>query len=238
MTERLHRQDIETFFRETEIAAKKLPLRAVPVPTENGPSGLILIKNNTDAETIRNTAASLMALTGIDTPMAATEPPLAPAPSLHQIIEIEIERVRQTRLPCALLVLETSNTDEFHITPQIIEEHLLITDVIADVSPGRVAFILPGTGLGRAVSRAGRILDELRNHKPFTPFIGAAACYPDDTNSAVDFLNRAETELKKAIRKKTPCVCHDSGSRLENSCQVTVEERTQLFQCFGGSENP
>jgi hypothetical protein len=171
----------------------------------------------------------------------------------------ELDRVKRTRLPCSLIIIEVKrptlprknnrlNRDRFstYIKEQL-NDTLYKIDLLSEVDPQQItclnktnqqfAIALPGTNLGKAIGRAEDITKRLRENifkaeeKIITPEIwtGIGIYYPDDRMTSEEFLESAATQVNIAKKKGKNTICHVSGIRKEDSCQVTVEERAQLF---------
>lgn len=100
----------------------------------------------------------------------------------------------------------------------------------------RFGVILPFSGLSKARKRAEEIREialacKTRVEEKQSLSIGLGVSYVGDQLSVQDFLLLVEKSLREAAATGN-CVRWQKGNRAENSCQVTAEERSQLFGFF------
>ncbi|MEW6595244.1 MAG: hypothetical protein AB1413_10290 [Thermodesulfobacteriota bacterium] len=234
------RPDPARFLRETEQQAREHQLE--PVRLVNGADtllGLALLVPNLPAEIAREmlAQASCLLTTRDETPACG----LAPASEqgeLLALLQAEIERHRESRLPCSLLLLGLANAN-----PKIkgktpartrcqvitaIDPLLDHQDAAMPCDETTIAVLLPATSLGKARRRAAAIQAALASG-PHLLCCGLSVCHAHEPLSAEEFLQRARQELERATALGNGALCHAALTTVDDSCQVTVEEREQLF---------
>lgn len=159
--------------------------------------------------------------------------------SLEDLVTIELERIRLTKLPCSLLLLACKCRKKMPHHPtqtlkNIIAASLHKTDVLTNFTSSILAVLIPGSGLGRAVQRAKELISEPSATLSATLTAGLAVCHADDNLTASAFIAKAEKHLQLAEKMNGSKInlSYSKGEKVEHACQVTVEERTQLFQFF------
>ncbi|MGV1100403.1 diguanylate cyclase domain-containing protein [Thiovibrio sp. JS02] len=236
------------FYPELEEQARRYPLHSVRLGG-SGPSpiGLLFVADGTPG---RELEAALSALNlgnrhFSSQPASARsegEGALPDAAWLRKQLRVELDRVTRTRLPCALLLMRLTGkgrAKELVARATLaLEPCLHQVDLLASWQDNGLALILPGTNVGKARKRAEEIRDRLRSFSANPArqdpapglALGIAVCHAYDTISAEELLNLAEDALRRAANGNTPAICHAAAAgRPEDSCQVTVEERAQLF---------
>ncbi|MEJ2032774.1 MAG: GGDEF domain-containing protein [Deltaproteobacteria bacterium] len=166
--------------------------------------------------------------------------------SLEELLACQIERTRQTRLPCAFILLEPDAQEEDRpekMMPEItglVQAAVRRSDILLRCDIARLAVILPSISLREATDCAERIRQALAR-KPaigegqaptVTASIGIGLCYAGDQISAETFAANVARELARARRQGGNQVCRVIDSRTDRSCQVSVEERAELFSIF------
>ncbi|MFA6497849.1 MAG: hypothetical protein WC256_04555 [Desulfurivibrionaceae bacterium] len=235
--------DTALLYCSLEKQARQHPVRTIRL-TGKGPEplGLLLINDGVPGPE----AASILAgLRFTDQPRPAlvgkTEGELPDQTWLRQQLAVEMGRVQQTKLPCALLLITLSGQDA--------EANALVRQAATALAPclppgnllsgGRqgLALIMPGTTVGKARKWAEEIRATLRN-TAFTKgptivtpnlALGIAVCHAYETIPADQLLTLAEAELTRATKMGNDAICQSAAVRSEDSCQVTVEERAQLW---------
>ncbi|MDA8163423.1 MAG: GGDEF domain-containing protein [Desulfobacteraceae bacterium] len=165
--------------------------------------------------------------------------------NLEEVLASQIEHTRQTRLPCALILLETdapagAPAGMPAAIVDLVRAAVRRSDILLRCDAGRLAVILPSISLREATECAERIRSvlarELRlgedDAPAVTASIGIGLCYASDRISAETFAARVAQELERARQQGGNRVCRVIDSRAESSCQVSVEERTELFSIF------
>ena len=234
------------FFHDLEQLAGRYPVRSLRVTApDRSLLGLFLHHDSaesTEVEAGLTRLLSSLADQGRQELATSAAPELAALPDpghVAKILRAELDRVRLTRLPCSLLLLETATAHAESTTPVLaktaaaIKECLHHVDTLACHSGTVFAIVLPGTNLGKAVQRAKAIETAIGRETGVTATgtvrMGIALCYASDRLEAEQLLAQAEAELDRARRPGADRICHVSGIRAEDACQVSVEERAQLF---------
>jgi hypothetical protein len=63
--------------------------------------------------------------------------------------------------------------------------------------------------------------------------MGLVVCHVFDNDSADSLLKKAEAELNRARKKGPGAICYRPPHSDQNFCQVTVEERAEIFRPLG-----
>jgi diguanylate cyclase (GGDEF)-like protein len=241
----------ERLIRELEQRVRQYPFRTVRI-TGSGDEllGLFLLSND-----VRLTEVDLqLALAGILRPQplpaaGAGSDALAGETgtgSLEQLLASQIEATRQTRLPCALILLETDALPEAPPEEMLAGITTLVrtavrrSDILLRCDAARLAIILPSISLREATDCAERIRQALAREllldeeqaPALTASIGIGLCYAGDRISAETFAAKVARELERARQQGGNRVCRVIDSRADCSCQVSVEERAELFSIF------
>jgi len=242
----------DTFFSKLEEEARHYPVNCFRLANgAKGPLGLLLVTENRSGHEIESAVAAL----GLSRPglgkkttktATAEQADQLGREDLLQLLSIELDRVHRTRLPCALLLLDISKKggptrkQKEQLMAQAVpplSDALHQIDLFSLDGQNHFALILPGTNVGKARNRAKEI-QQIINHTDFslaekkitpTATMGIAVCHAYDTLSASQLLDMAAEELDRALKSGPDSICHYSADRREDSCQVTVEERAQLF---------
>ena len=233
MTRIASSKDSALFFADLEQQANRYPVRSVKL-TARDRSLLGLFLMHADAETteveaaLTRLAGSLNGQNGSD-PASAADAGGMPGPSqLKKILRAELDRVQLTRLPCSMILLAATNEAPPAKITEAIKECLHHVDILVPRNNHEFAAILPGTNLGKAILRAKTIRNAAMAAGIETR-MGIALCYANDRFSPDNLLAQAEAELARTRQPGAEPICHVSGIRAEDACQVSVEERAQLF---------
>ena len=233
--------DTALLYRSLEEQACHHPVRAIRLTGKGAePLGLLLIGNTvSEAEA----ASALAGVRLTDQPRPAT---LSPAEEqlpgqawLRRQLAVEMDRVQQSKLPCALLLITLSGTSN-PLTEQAaaaLAPVLHPGDLLSGFQRNGLALIMPGAAVGKARRRAEEIRAALHNSAftkgttAVTPSLalGIAVCHAYETMPADQFLALAEAELTRAAKMGSDAICQRAAAHAEDSCQVTVEERAQLW---------
>ncbi len=232
--------DTALLYRSLEEQARQHPVRAIRL-TGKGPEplGLLLIDDTIPASEM---ASVLAGLRFTDQPRTASveknDEKLPDQAWLRQQLAVEMDRVRQTRLPCALLLITLSGASPLaEQGARALAPCLHPGDLLSGFQKDGLALIMPGTTVGKARKRAEEMRATLRNTAfakgtgAVTPSLslGIAVCHAYDTMAAEQLLALAEAELTRAATMGHDTICQNAAVRSEDSCQVTVEERAQLW---------
>lgn len=166
------------------------------------------------------------------------------------LLATELDRVHRTRLPCALMRIaldgSSSNCGDgahlddiaFRHASAAIKDNLHPVDIVARYGPRSFVIVLPGTHLGKARTVAEQLRKAVKS-KPLslcdskeciqTISIGIAVFHSHDPFDPETFREIADDQLQRAKSLGGDRVCHVSGSRHADTCQVTQEEKAQLL---------
>jgi GGDEF domain-containing protein len=265
--------DPERVIRDLEHQIQHYPLRALRLTgSRNRLLGLFLLSRDVplDETALQNVLAEFFAHSEESLATAGTIPPdttgrFSPAgnsrdcrpdqPPLAQILATEIERTRQTRLPCALILLHidgapapasTATQEQWrHEITKLIRTIVRRSDVLLHCDAAHLAIILPSISLREAIDCAQRIRQadflQLPGGEDAAPMltasIGIGLCYATDLLSADAFAARVTRELERARKLGGNRICQ-AGRQADFSCQVSVEERTELFRSLPETGSP
>jgi GGDEF domain-containing protein len=265
--------DPERIIRDLEHQMQHYPLRTLRLTgSRNRLLGLFLLSRNVplNETALQNALAELSGhLEGPPT-TTGTMPPgrdnkISPAdgrkacrpeqPPLEQILATEIERTRQTRLPCALILLHidgapntasTTTPEQLqHEITELLRAIVRRSDMLLHCAAAHQAIILPRSSLRETLDCAERIRQAVFRQRPggegaapvLTASIGIGLCHATDRLSADAFAARVTRELERAREQGGNCICQ-AGSQADFSCQVSVEERAELFSIFAKDRQP
>ena len=227
--------DTEQLYRSLEEQASHHPVRAIKLTgTGAAPLGLLLIDDTIPAPEV---ASLLAGLRFQDQPRAASlgqpEGKLPDLAWLRRQLAMELAQVQQTRLPCALLLIAPSGGASLvGQAAAALAPCLHPGDLLSGFQKTGLALIMPGASVGKARKRAEEIRTILRtaaSSKGTSLALGIAVCHAYETIPPDHFLALAEAELARAAKMGNDAICQSAAARAEDSCQVTVEERAQLW---------
>ena len=215
------------------------------------PEGLLILSREVDYEHLRQQVFRLLDPSSAD---GSTGPPIPEHPprarqgslsrNIAELLEVEQARVAKTRLPCALLLVEL---DDFTAIEEsdaamdsligVCRDHLEAVDILSVYERGKIVVILPGINRRQANTRAAAISAAMRSSSSpalpesasMTVSIATALYQAGDAMNAAGLLQRTAEELAGRGDRKNCLLFIDRGTEAQASCQVTVEERTQLF---------
>jgi len=219
-------------YRSLEEQARQHPVRAIRLIGKGPePLGLLLIDDTIPSSEM---ASVLAKLRFTDQPRTTSlgQEKLPDQAWLRQQLAVEMDRVRQTRLPCALVLITLSKASVPTDQAAALAPCLHPGDLLSGFHRNGLAVIMPGTTVGKARKRAEEMRATLRS-APFAKSaslaLGIAVCHAYETMAAEQLLTLAEAELTRAAKMGTDAICQSAAVRSEDSCQVTVEERAQLW---------
>lgn len=175
----------------------------------------------------------------------------------RELLATELDRVSRTRLPCSLLMLDIDHFKSVNDTyghengnvalqyvARVLKQELRKIDVAARYGGEEFVVILPTTGLVKAVEVAERLRLAIKKEPPvlkglpvtITASFGVAMAFALGDMTAEVLIKMADEELYRAKKEGRDRVCHVPLSRPPKSCQVTVEERAQLFGLNSGKQ--
>ena len=227
--------DTALLYRSLEEQVGQHPIRTIRL-TGKGPEplGLLLIDAGVSASELTPILAGLrFADQPRPTSVGCTEGKLPDLAWLRQQLGMELTQVQQSKLPCALLLLTLSGASSLAgQAAAALASCLHPVDLLSGYHKNGLALIMPGAAVGKARKRAEEIRATLRS----TPFakgvslaLGIAVCHAYETIPADQLLTLAEAELARAAKMGNDAICQSAAVRSEDSCQVTVEERAQLW---------
>lgn len=233
--------DIALLYRSLEKQAGRHPVRALRLTGQGGePLGLLLIGNAISEAEVASALAGLR-LTDRPRPEAAVprEEALPDQAWLRRQLAVEMDRVQQSKLPCALLLITLAGSSRTLAAEAAaaLAPCLHPGELLAGVQKNTLALILPGAAVGKARRRAEEMRTALRNgafaEDPAgvvsSLALGIAVCHAYETMAADRLLALAEAELARAAKLGNGAICQRAAAHAEDSCQVTVEERAQLW---------
>jgi len=233
--------DTALLYRSLEEQASLHPVRAIRLTgKKHGPFGLLLVDDTIPGPEVASALAGLRLADQSPTPPCGrTDEELPDKAWLRQQLTVELGRVQQTRLPSALLLITFSghNTESGSSTltkqaATTLTPCLHQGDVFSGFQKNGLALIMPGATVGKARKRAEEIRSILR-HAAFSKNVklamGIAVCHAYETIAPDQLLALAEAELSRAAETGSDAICQSAAARSEDSCQVTVEERAQLW---------
>lgn len=243
--------DTALLYRSLEEQARRHPVRAIRLTGKRPePLGLLLIDDTVPAPEL---ASALAGLRFGELPNPATadrkEGDLPDQAWLRRQLAVEMGRVRQTRLPCALLLISVSLKTPAKAGADSLAGQAAAAlasclhqgDLLSGFQKNTLALIMPGATVGKARNRAEEMRTTLRGSdfaKNARMAVGIAVCHAYEAIPAEQLLDFAEAELARAAKMGGDAICQSSAVRAEDACQVTVEERAQLWQQPRKSQRP
>jgi len=168
----------------------------------------------------------------------------------RELLATELDRVSRTRLPCSLLMLDIDHFKSINDTyghengnvalqylGRVLKQGLRKIDIAARYGGEEFVVILPATGLVKAVEVAERLRLAIKNQPltlkglpmTITASFGVTMASASGDITPEVLIKMADEELYRAKKEGRDRVCYAPVSRPPKSCQVTVEERAQLF---------
>ena len=214
----------------------------------SNPEGLLIFGRDADCSQLRQEVCRLLA------PSSRTDHAIPQSPhrarhgtlsrNIAELLEVEQARVAKTRLPCALLVVELdafASIDESDAAMDhmihVCRDQLEAVDILSVYERGKIVVILPGVNRRQAEATAATLSKAVRSASSptlsrsaaLTVSIATALYQAGDSLNAADLLQRTVKELAGRGSRKNSLLFVDKEIEAEVSCQVTVEERAQLF---------
>lgn len=237
--------DTALLYRSLEEQAGHHPVRAIRLTGKGAePLGLLIIDNDIPAAEVASALAGVRFTDPLrPATLSPTEEKLPDQAWLRRQLAVEMDRVQQSKLPCALLLITLSGHSAG--TGNTLAEQAAAAlapvlhpgDLLSGFQKNGLALIMPGAAVGKARRRAEEMRAALRNGvftkgtTAVTPSLalGIAVCHAYETMPADQFLALAEAELARAAKMGNDAICQRAAAHAEDSCQVTVEERAQLW---------
>lgn len=233
--------DIARLYRSLEEQASRHPVRAIRLIGKRvEPLGLLLINDTIPEPEVASVLAGLRFTGQSRTASVGQEDGKLPDLAwLRQQLAMELAQVQQTRLPCALVLIALAGSSSALAgqAAAALAPCLHPGDLLSGFKKNTLALIMPGATVGKARKRAEEIRATLRNGA-FTKdapavtqslALGIAVCHAYETMAADQLLGLAEAELARAAKMGNDAICQSTAVHSEDSCQVTVEERAQLW---------
>lgn len=229
------------FLHLIEEKAARFPVELIPLAEETGggPQALLVLDSTLSAKRKGELAKALCTEAS---PAAEGERHLAlPARTgaltgaefFKDWVRVELARVKKSRLPCSLLLIriDDNNEDRGLLTQAAatLEMAIECNHHLAHLDHATLALLLPGLNRNRALRQAGAIHQSLSAEIRAGVKIGLAVCMARTVPAAEEFMEMAFNELQKAEHEAGDIFC-SSPNQDDDSCQVTAEERAQLFR--------
>jgi hypothetical protein len=242
--------DAALLYSNLEERVSRHPVRAIRLTgTEPEPLGLLVIGNHSSGAEVAAALAGLRLPDQLRPETDGRDSGKTDAQAwFRSQLAAELARTRETRLPCALLLVSVSG--QVPVGSDSLAEQAEAA-LAPSLPPGEVLSIfqrnilglfMPGATVGKARKRAENVCAILRSgaflqeatgvasnqHPDLT--LGIAVCHAYAPISADQLLLLAKAELARAARMGCDAISYSAALRAEDSCQVTVEERAQLWQ--------
>jgi hypothetical protein len=240
VTNRQGAEAFADFLRLIEHEAGRFAVELVPVAGENGgaPQGLLIVDQALAETRKRELARSV-------TGRAKTAPPLTLVDraggleNFHGVVQSELSRVKQSRLPCALLLIRFTGSSDGSLlktAAAALKNEVRDGMHLAHYDLATFALLLPGLNRNRALHKARAIHHCLCAAAACQVKIGLAVCLARAVPGADEFMAMATRELHKSGHD-TGGIFYSFQEETDDSCQVTAEERAQLFRFAGKGKN-
>jgi GGDEF domain-containing protein len=147
-------------------------------------------------------------------------------------VHSELDRVKKSRLPCSLLLTRINDAKDKGCLGKALAA--LKKEMQAEAHLGHydnetLAILLPGLNKNRALIQARAIHETFTAKTAARVTSGLAVCVARAVPSSADlFINMAVKELLRADHEEGE-IFYSSEDAVEDGCQVSVEERAQLF---------
>lgn len=156
--------------------------------------------------------------------------------SLKRQLRLELDRVKKSRLPCSLLLVkikEIKNNGQLEGALAILEEQAPGNAHIARYGDSTFSILLPGLTIKKSVRQAKTFQKKL---SPLQVTVGITVSLFKNIPEPEAVISMAENELKKA-QKDSSGIAHSFQESEADSCQVTAEERSQLFSFLSAGKS-
>lgn len=239
--------DLKNLFRDLEKKAKPYPLQSYRI---SGDTGLLLLQKTIAPKNVEKALSALTSNSDAETMSPSIYSGLHDQIQFKDRLITELERVERTRLPCSLILVAIDNfaslckkhgAEHGKIASQhlanIIKNHIHKVDTLARYDANTFSILLPGSNLGKSLQRAKQLKKAIKK-KPLkidgtqhsqTASLCVATCQTYDNLSPDSFLDTTVKKLIETSKKGVDKISHVPNKGKEDSCQVTVEERAQLF---------
>ncbi|MCK9293845.1 MAG: hypothetical protein M0P70_02075 [Desulfobulbaceae bacterium] len=233
-------EDFRAFLQLIEQEALRFSAELLPVAGETGlaPQALLVLDPTLSATRKGELAKALWAAS---LPATAQKQHLAlpdriaalsGAERFTECVHAELARVKKSRLPCSLLLvrIDGNGVDRAFLNKAAAALEMAMEGEhhLAHFGHATLALLLPGQNRNRALRQAGAIQQLLAAEITARVKIGLAVCLARAVPAAEEFMEMAFTELQKAEHEAGD-IFYSFPSQDDDSCQVTAEERAQLF---------
>lgn len=153
-------------------------------------------------------------------------------------VAVELARVKKSRIPCALLLIRVDETragNALQKAAPIIKKEIGRDSLLAHYDKSTVALLLPGLNRKKALDQAGILHSACVAEISRRVCIGLNVCVARDVPPVDGFIDRAAQELVRA-KEEGWRVFHSFQEQHDDFCQVTAEERAQLFSFIHGGK--
>jgi hypothetical protein len=222
-------ENVDTFFNKVSEEAEEFPVKTIDIPDEKrGRAGICLLAEERTPSSIDKVVEALSAggfYTSYKTPRKESRS------TLLESLSIEIERARFTTTALTLLLIRIKDNPHgkhYQAPASVLKHDLHRVDIVTTLDSDTIAVLMPETGGQAAEKRAGRFLADLGD---MAYGCGIYSSYGDNCPEPEEFLKLTAHELERS--------CDQSGKITRNeyeeppSCQVSVEEKNELFNLFG-----
>jgi hypothetical protein len=227
------------FLRLIAAEAGRFAAELIPVAGENGggPQGMLVLDSALAEKRKRELADSVAGGNG----RPAKTPPLALLEKAggqegwRAMVQTELGRVKTSRLPCALLLIRLAGGQDGSLLKKAAA--LLETAVPEGLHLGpfdhaTLALLLPGASRKKALLQARAIHHCLCAAATRQVKIGLAVCLAHAVPGADEFMAMASRQLHQS-GPDGGGIFYCFQEETADSCQVTAEERAQLFRFAG-----
>lgn len=156
---------------------------------------------------------------------------LSGAENFKDCVHAELARVKKSRLPCSLLLIRIDGAGDkifLQKAAATLQKEIEGGHHLVHFDHATLALLLPGLNRNRALRQAGAIHQSLSADTAGRVTIGLAVCMARAVPAAEEFMAMALNELQKA-EYETGDIFYSFHNQDDDSCQVTAEERAQLF---------
>lgn len=228
------------FLQLIEEEAARFSVELIPIAEETGtgPQALLVLDSTLSAKRKGELAKPLVTQTSPTTERAqhialpARADALAGAEFFKDCVHAELARVKKSRLPCSLLLIRIDENNEdrglLNKAAATVEIAIECNHHLAHFDHATLALLLPGLNRNRALRQACAIHQSLSAEITARVKIGLAVCMARTVPAAEEFMEMAFNELQKAEHEAGD-IFYSSPNQDDDSCQVTAEERAQLF---------
>lgn len=222
-----------------EKEAGRFPVEIIKVAGNGGVEAVLSIDSSI-AEAKKNKLR--LGLSDHETPFGKPAPArlttstgLADREDLKASLNSELGRVKTSRLPCSLLLVKVDGMEEPPKAISAIKKEVPRNGLLAHYDHTVLSILLPGVNKKRALRRARAIQDALNSTMPHRVSIGLTVCTAREIPQTDVFIKMTAEELHKS-EKAGGKICHRAEEAEDDVCQVTAEERAQLFSFLTGGK--